>query len=526
MPSTSGKSLMERLKSANLAERLWYGSFFCHPLRPSPIEVHYMIEFARHRFGCRILCRLLEHCTTEASTQRLISNILEDPAEALELCRHNFGHHVVQLVLERGHPRHKELVLQVLRRDLATNAAHRRASYVVEAALNNCAPKERPSGDRTRAIVRDFVVQIAPWAVRAANLRDEERYPARWTGWMKQKEQSRMGPWRPHVVRKRGSMPLKLTEVIDRIYKVINDEQQKVKKLLKDIDSIDKPFRERVETALLNAINDIGQKAQHLRPDQARLKSCAPIDPVRDGGSEQSQRVEVAHRFKWLSGTLHLVVRKCWSEDRSEDAKMEIIVQHMDVFLGELEKETALLHRRVQQLDLLLADVFLAMCQPDDLQGRIQEVAREDILTNRFDQETLKELCLDAGRLLWQKVDRENKEQMQTATNLKDLLQLAAGRSSWFGSVMVFLGFIAASLAINIVVLVPVCFGLYSDGDRMKDVYGAETPARGILKAIYTAILLVSSGLFPCIFMAKVGTGAQFMAVGLFVVQNLAAIAA
>ena len=36
---------------------------------------------------------------------RLISKILEDPSEALELCRHNFGHHVVQLVLERGHPR-------------------------------------------------------------------------------------------------------------------------------------------------------------------------------------------------------------------------------------------------------------------------------------------------------------------------------------------------------------------------------------------------------------------------------------
>lgn len=98
-------------------------------------------RFARHRFGCRILCRLLEHCTTEGSTQRLISKILEDPSEALELCRHNFGHHVVQLVLERGHPRHKELVLQVLYKDLATNAAHRRASYVVEAALNNCAPQ-------------------------------------------------------------------------------------------------------------------------------------------------------------------------------------------------------------------------------------------------------------------------------------------------------------------------------------------------------------------------------------------------
>ena len=38
-------------------------------------------------------------------SHRLISKILEDPSEALELCRHNFGHHVVQLVLERGHPR-------------------------------------------------------------------------------------------------------------------------------------------------------------------------------------------------------------------------------------------------------------------------------------------------------------------------------------------------------------------------------------------------------------------------------------
>jgi len=100
-------------------------------------------RFARHRFGCRILCRLLEHCTSEGSTQRLISKILEDPSEALELCRHNFGHHVVQLVLERGHPRHKELVLQVLYKDLATNAAHRRASYVVEAALNNCSPQDQ-----------------------------------------------------------------------------------------------------------------------------------------------------------------------------------------------------------------------------------------------------------------------------------------------------------------------------------------------------------------------------------------------
>ena len=41
-----------------------------------------------------------------------------------------------------GSARHKELILQVLYKDLATNAAHRRASYVVEAALNNCSPQD------------------------------------------------------------------------------------------------------------------------------------------------------------------------------------------------------------------------------------------------------------------------------------------------------------------------------------------------------------------------------------------------
>ncbi|CAJ1437900.1 unnamed protein product, partial [Effrenium voratum] len=100
-------------------------------------------RFARHRFGCRILCRLLEHCTTEEMTFRLIDEILADREEALDLCRHNFGHHVVQLVLERGDPRHKDILVEVLLKDLPSNAAHRRASYVVEAALGNCSPKDQ-----------------------------------------------------------------------------------------------------------------------------------------------------------------------------------------------------------------------------------------------------------------------------------------------------------------------------------------------------------------------------------------------
>ena len=79
--------------------------------------------------------------------------------------------------------------------------------------------------------------------------------------------------------------------------------------------------------------------------------------------------------------------------------------------------------------------------------------------------------------------------------------------------------FMTASLAINVLVLVPVCNGLYSDGERMKAVYGPETPARGILKAVYTSILVVSLVLLPSIYIEGTRVGARWMSAGLFVVQ-------
>ncbi|CAE7236823.1 pum2, partial [Symbiodinium sp. CCMP2456] len=102
-------------------------------------------RFARHRFGCRIICRLLEHCSSQEGTLRLIDEVLEDPAEALDLCRHNFGHHVnvVQSILEHGDVRYKELIAEVLRHDLLANASHRSASYVVESALSHCSEKDQ-----------------------------------------------------------------------------------------------------------------------------------------------------------------------------------------------------------------------------------------------------------------------------------------------------------------------------------------------------------------------------------------------
>jgi len=52
-----------------------------------------------------------------------------------------------------------------------------------------------------------------------------------------------------------------------------------------------------------------------------------------------------------------------------------------------------------------------------------------------------------------------------------------------------------ASLAINVVVLIPICAGLLADAKWSVDIYGARSPGRQILLAIYAAILLLSAGL-------------------------------
>jgi hypothetical protein len=55
---------------------------------------------------------------------------------------------------------------------------------------------------------------------------------------------------------------------------------------------------------------------------------------------------------------------------------------------------------------------------------------------------------------------------------------------------------IYASLTLNVLVLIPVCFGLLTKAEWTIAAYGAETPARSILLSVYLAILVCSAGLF------------------------------
>jgi len=98
------------------------------------------VEAARHKFGCRIVCRLIEHTALSAATSALLGEIL---AEADKLSRHSFGHHVVQSILEHGQPQQRARVVEALRGDLLRCSLNRNSSYVVDKALTYCGPEDR-----------------------------------------------------------------------------------------------------------------------------------------------------------------------------------------------------------------------------------------------------------------------------------------------------------------------------------------------------------------------------------------------
>jgi len=94
----------------------------------------------RERYGCRIFCRLLEYSPQDTRTIRLIDEVLTD---AGELCRHFYGHHVLQTVLEHGLPWQRQAVIQALLQDLPRNVESSNAMYVIEKALQSGSEAEK-----------------------------------------------------------------------------------------------------------------------------------------------------------------------------------------------------------------------------------------------------------------------------------------------------------------------------------------------------------------------------------------------
>uniref|UniRef100_A0A7S2HPE9 PUM-HD domain-containing protein n=1 Tax=Alexandrium andersonii TaxID=327968 RepID=A0A7S2HPE9_9DINO len=93
---------------------------------------------ARHRFGCRVICRFVEHSSSDdEALDQLLEELLGKAGELGELCKHPFAHYVVECILEHL-PEHRTRIAAVLRADPLGIACHRCAAHVVDAALTHC----------------------------------------------------------------------------------------------------------------------------------------------------------------------------------------------------------------------------------------------------------------------------------------------------------------------------------------------------------------------------------------------------
>jgi hypothetical protein len=104
-------------------------------------------NIARHRFGCRVLCRILERfgsAAKEGQEDEAVAELLQEViTDSIDLSRHNFGHHVLQSLLDHGKRAQREEVIRKLCRDLPRNLKTRNAGFVFEKLLTECSVEER-----------------------------------------------------------------------------------------------------------------------------------------------------------------------------------------------------------------------------------------------------------------------------------------------------------------------------------------------------------------------------------------------
>jgi pumilio RNA-binding family len=86
---------------------------------------------ARHRYGCRVLQRLFEHCPP-AQLRGLLDELL---GEAVDLCRHVYGSYVMKHFLEHGDEKDANALTWILAANVSTMQEHDYGFAVLGEAL-------------------------------------------------------------------------------------------------------------------------------------------------------------------------------------------------------------------------------------------------------------------------------------------------------------------------------------------------------------------------------------------------------
>nr|XP_045004781.1 pumilio homolog 2 isoform X6 [Jaculus jaculus] len=92
-----------------------------------------------HPYGCRVIQRILEHCTAEQTLP-----ILEELHQHTEqLVQDQYGNYVIQHVLEHGRPEDKSKIVSEIRGKVLALSQHKFASNVVEKCVSHASRAER-----------------------------------------------------------------------------------------------------------------------------------------------------------------------------------------------------------------------------------------------------------------------------------------------------------------------------------------------------------------------------------------------
>ncbi|XP_048209328.1 pumilio homolog 2 isoform X8 [Perognathus longimembris pacificus] len=92
-----------------------------------------------HPYGCRVIQRILEHCTAEQTLP-----ILEELHQHTEqLVQDQYGNYVIQHVLEHGRPEDKSKIVGEIRGKVLALSQHKFASNVVEKCVTHASRAER-----------------------------------------------------------------------------------------------------------------------------------------------------------------------------------------------------------------------------------------------------------------------------------------------------------------------------------------------------------------------------------------------
>mmetsp|Transcript_58869 Transcript_58869/g.111042 ORF Transcript_58869/g.111042 Transcript_58869/m.111042 type:complete len:395 (-) Transcript_58869:123-1307(-) len=116
------------------------------------------VQVSGHRFGCRIMCRLLEHCTAEHATTELVEEIM---AQVVPLSQSLFGHFVIGSLAEHLPERRRQIIEILCDHDLRSVATHPKSCQVIEKVVFHNGPKENRMLTRTFLGNPELLVQWA-----------------------------------------------------------------------------------------------------------------------------------------------------------------------------------------------------------------------------------------------------------------------------------------------------------------------------------------------------------------------------